>query len=224
LQIILSTHSPYILEELPEEARVLLLFGEEGNNLVRGATPELALSAIDDKLHPELFLFVEDRESKILLREIIVNSKSPEIISRVEISPVGPANVTRILGGLAKNGKLPYKAIAFEDGDQEGESDCIKLPGNNAPEIVVFDALKKSGWVNLDERFGIGAGTLYNYLDDAMLRPDYHDRLTSVGDQVKMSRISVWEILANQWCKKCLNEKEADRIVDPIKEALNITN
>ena len=44
VQIILSTHSPYVLEELPQEARVLLLPGPQGLSVVYGVSPEFAMS------------------------------------------------------------------------------------------------------------------------------------------------------------------------------------
>jgi predicted ATPase len=48
LQVILSTHSPYVLEELPLEANALLLPGPNGLSVIYGSTPEFALSRIDE--------------------------------------------------------------------------------------------------------------------------------------------------------------------------------
>lgn len=44
LQVILSTHSPYILEELPPEARIFLDRTTAGISVVYGVTPALALN------------------------------------------------------------------------------------------------------------------------------------------------------------------------------------
>jgi predicted ATPase len=70
-QVILSTHSPYILEELPPEARVLLVPTPDGPNVLYGASPEFSLTKLDDIVHPEAFIFVEDRVAEVWLREII---------------------------------------------------------------------------------------------------------------------------------------------------------
>jgi predicted ATP-dependent endonuclease of OLD family len=48
IQIILSTHSPYILEELPQEARIMLLPNTNGMEVIYGVSPEFALSNLDD--------------------------------------------------------------------------------------------------------------------------------------------------------------------------------
>jgi hypothetical protein len=118
IQIILSTHSPYVLEELPQDARVLLLPGPQGLNVVYGVSPEFAMSRLDDELHPDVYIFVEDREAEIWIREILASSdQTSEILQRVHISPVGPANVVGLLGSVGRSGKLPYRSVAVLDGD-----------------------------------------------------------------------------------------------------------
>lgn len=221
IQIILSTHSPYILEELPEEARVLLLPGKHSTNIVYGASADFALSRIDENPHPELFIYVEDRETAILVREILAStSEGAEILPRVAIFPVGPANVVKMLGELAHAGLLPHKAVSVMDGDILGGNGCISLPGGRAPERIVFEELRDRGWPNLPARFGVGAGTLLAHMDDAILEPDHHKWTSMVGDRVVKSRMSVWEILANEWVKSCLAPDAARKIANDIGSIL----
>jgi predicted ATPase len=220
-QIIISTHSPYILEELPQEARVLLISGPEGLSVVYGISPEFAMSRIDEGAHPELFLFVEDRESKIWLREIIVSSQDgSDLLPRISIDAVGPANVVQILGKLSKDRKLPYKSLAILDGDAGASENCVTLPGSEAPEIVVLNDLKERNWQGLHERFGVGAGQLYSILDDTILNPDYHKWTTLIGDKILKSATSVWETLCNQWCKICLQDEQRSLVLSQINDSL----
>jgi predicted ATPase len=221
IQIILSTHSPYVLEELPQEARVMLLPGPAGTNVVYGATPEFSLSRLDENVHPELHIFVEDRQAEIFLREILANnSASAELLPRLAIVPVGPSNVVQLMGELARKNKLPYKSIAVLDGDAGADNNCLMLPGSEAPERVVFKELKDLDWPDLPSRFGIGAGSLLTYLEDSMLEPDHHKWTSMVGDRVIKSATSVWEILVNQWCKSCLRQDVQEAISREIREAL----
>jgi predicted ATPase len=220
VQIILSAHSPYVLEELPQEARVLLLPGPQGLSIVYGVSPEFAMSRLDDEIHPDAHVFVEDRNSEIWLREILASSpKTSEILRRIAINPVGPANVVGMLGSLGKAGKLPYKSLAIIDGDQKHD-DCQRLPGELAPERVVFGGLKAVNWANLSDRFGIGAGSLFTVLDDALWEPDHHKWPTLVGDQVSKSAISVWEVLCTEWSKTCLDDNDRQRLADAILEPM----
>jgi predicted ATPase len=224
IQVILSTHSPYILQELPPEARILLLRGPLGIEIIPEVTPEFAMSWIDEDMHPELYLFCEDKEACVLLREIIAShEKGSRILPRLSITAVGPANAVQMLGRLTSEDKLPYKGYGVLDGDQEDKVGCIKLPANEAkeaPERMVFKALKLANWRGLPQRFGIEAGTLFAYLEDAMLQPDSHQWTTLVGNKVLKTPDSVWEVLANQWCKLCLSPEDRDRIVNQIEQKL----
>lgn len=221
IQVIVSSHSPYVLEELPANARVMLLPGPAGTNIVYGPSPEFALSRLDDEVKPDLFLFVEDREAEIFLREILASSSvGRDYIPRLSISAVGAGNVVQMMGSLGKNNKLPYRSLAFLDGDFPASEGCIVLPGSVAPERVVYSGLKNAGWKNLPERFGVGAGDLLTFLEDAMLDQDHHNWNRRVGDRVIKSKVSVWEILVGEWCKHCLSDEERDRIVNAVGEAL----
>ena len=205
VQVILSTHSPFVLQELPQEARILLLPGPQGLSVVYGVSADFAMSRLDDEVHPEAFVFVEDRDAEILMREILASSEdTAQLLHRIAINPVGPANVVAMLGGLGKAGKLPYNSIAVLDGDHQ-DPNCLSLPGTTAPEQMVYADLKAKNWPNLPQRFGVGAGTLFTALDDAMLEPDHHKWNAKVGDQILKSSVGVWEVIANEWCRSCLD-------------------
>jgi predicted ATPase len=220
-QVIVSTHSPYILEELPPEARVLLVPTPDGPNILYGASPEFSLSKLDDVVHPEAFIFVEDRTAEVWLREIIVrHPEASSILNRVRISSVGPANVVQMMGQLAASKRLPYKALGVVDGDTAESPGCTRLPGANAPEKVLFSELKEKNWGKLHERFGIGAGDLHTHLGDAILDPDFHRWPSLVGDRILKSSVSVWEIMAAEWCRECLKTDDRDRICDRILQVL----
>lgn len=172
IQIVLSTHSPYVLQELPQEARILLLTGPQGLNVVYGVSPEFAMSRLDDEVHPDAHVFVDDRE------------------------------------------------VAVVDGDHD-DANCLRLPGTLAPERLVYGDLKTKGWPNLSQRFGIGAGSLLTAIEDAILEPDHHKWNAKVGDQVVKISTTVWEILANEWCKICLTADDRKQIADGIAAVIN---
>jgi predicted ATPase len=219
IQVVLSTHSPYVLQELPQEARILLLPGPQGLSVVYGVSAEFAMSRLDDDVHPEVHLFVEDRESALLLREILASSEETgELLHKVAIKPVGPSNVVAMLGALGKAGKLPYRSAAIVDGDHN-DTNCLSLPGTLAPERMVYSDLKEKNWPNVSQRFGIGAGTLLTVLEDAMLEPDHHKWNAIVGDQILKSSASVWEVLANEWCRSCLDPAARKGLAEAIEAA-----
>lgn len=219
IQIILSTHSPYILSELPEEARLLLLQNNDELSVVKGPSTEFALSRIDDVIHPELHIFVEDIAARTLVIEMI-RKKSPEILPRINIIPAGTAEVLKSLAKLKFTEKLPYKSLIILDGDMPSCEGAIKLPGTLAPEIIIFNDLKDKNWSELEKRFGVGAGDLYSYLDNAMLEEDHHKWCSLVGDRILKSRESVWEVLSERWVHICCPTDTLNNLVESVEENL----
>jgi hypothetical protein len=223
LQIILSTHSPFVLEELPDIARIMLVRLSDRKDIMYEVSSQFALSTIDDKAHPELFAFLEDEEAVALFWEILKHDSAryDEFCKKISARPVGSCSVVGTLNELGKNRKLPYCSIAIVDGDKKNEHpNCLSLPGDLAPEKQVITDLKSIGWNRLDERFGIGAGTLFKHLDDAILLPDHHEWTTYIGDHVKKSKDTVWSILIEEWHKQCLNEEVATKFIEDVYTAI----
>lgn len=221
IQVILSTHSPYVLNELPKDARILLMPSPQGVNVIQGVSTELAMSALDDEVHSELDVYVEDNSAHIWLREILAsNELSSPLLQRISIYPVGAANVVKTMGRLAVDGKLPRKGLGMVDGDHRDEI-CSYLPGEVAPERFVYSQLRDSEWAGLPERFGVGAGTLFTVLEDVMREPNHHKWNALVGDRIRKSSQSVWETMVDEWCKVCLTDAERQRLVEDINVALN---
>lgn len=221
VQIIVSTHSPYILEELPPEARILLIPTPNGPNVVYGASPEFSLTKLDDISHPEAFLYTEDIFASIWAREILAaHPEGADILSHIKLTPVGSANVVAVMGNLASEGKLPQPGLGILDGDQDSKKGCINLPGKRAPEQVVFNGLREKNWGQLSNRFGIGAGSLHSYLEDAMLNEDFHIWPERVGDKILKSKTSVWETMTTEWCRTCLSEETREAFASSVKSIL----
>jgi len=223
IQIILSTHSPFVLEELPSEARVLLMGNSNGKKVLYDVSSKFALSTIDENAHPDLYIYVEDEEAEILLWEILKQADNyTELIQKISIKPAGSSSTVNTLFTLTSQDKLPENGLAFIDGDQKCEyPDCPSLPGDLAPEKMIMQDLKNNEWIELDNRFGVGAGTLFKILDDACLLPNHHDWTAYIGDKIRKSRDYVWRILVEEWCKHCLSVDDRIRIIDTVNNKMN---
>ena len=219
LQIILSTHSPFVLEELPDIARIMLVRLSNSKEIITGISSKYALSTIDDNQHPEQIVYMEDEEAVTLFLEILKrdSEKYPKYLQKLLIKPVGSFSIVRILDKLSKEKKLPFPGFGVVDGDKKGDCpECLSLPGELAPEMLVFKGLKDKQWNRLDERMGIGAGRLFSYLDDTILQPDHHDWTTYLGDRIKKSKDVVWSIMVEEWCNQCLDEEAANDFLEKI--------
>lgn len=224
LQIILSTHSPFVLEELPPIARIMLVKLSDRKDILYEVSTEYALSTIDDIAHPELHVYLEDSEAVALFWEIMRSQRSNdynEYCKKIKTTAVGSCSIVDTLNSLGKDDKLPVNSLSIIDGDKKTEfPNCLALPGEYAPERQVMLDLKATNWNGLSERFGVGAGTLFSILDNAILLPDHHEWTTYVGDKIMQSKDAVWSILIKVWVSNCLNAQSASAFAQAIDDAL----
>lgn len=70
-QIVISTHSPYVLEELPLKARIYIFETNGAKRVANGVSPQFAMTKMDDEEHTQHDLFVEDIRAKVFLAEVL---------------------------------------------------------------------------------------------------------------------------------------------------------
>jgi hypothetical protein len=224
LQLVLTTHSPYILEELPPEARILLVKGtDRQTKVIYGASSEYCLSTMDDRHHPDLSIFVEDESARIVVRELLARADADlreNTSVRVEITPVGPSNVVLSLEQLGQRNILRYPSMGIVDADCEDGGTILRLPGTMAPEREVFAKLANAGWPHVSDRLGVPAGDLIAYLEDAMRAPDHHAWCALVGNKIHASKHRVWEALVTVWVREVLDPSTVEDFAERIKDRM----
>jgi predicted ATPase len=220
LQIIVTTHSPYILAELPPEGRVYILDSPNKKELVTGVSPFFAMTQMDDDPHPEADIFVEDDEARILLEELLVVEKK-DLARRCRIIPYGTASVGRALGIMVKEKRFPVPTAVFLDADQTVSQGCYLLPGNDAPEIEVFQELKKKSWFDVPTRISRPASDVIDELERAMTRTDHHEWVRSAADRLLIGGSELWRAMTNAWMTHCVPQKERARIAGIVQDTID---
>ena len=213
-QIILTTHSPYVLDEFPEDARGYIMQSSGKKDVVFGISPEFSMTKMDDEAHPEWDLYVEDDRAKTVLSEILV-AHAPGLLDRAQIISYGAANVGRSLGQMIIKGKFPRKSLVFLDGDQERAEGCILLPGGDAPERVVFAGLKDKGWLLLPMRASRDFSEVVDACNRAMTTFDHHLWVGLVARELRLGSDSLWQMMCSSWAESLQREE-----VDPVVEAV----
>lgn len=219
LQIIITTHSPYILEELPLEARMHILESGKAKAIVPGVSPQFAMTKMDDEQHPECDLYVEDLAAKVLLGEILT-SKGSEIYQRCAIVPFGAASVGQALGIMVDQKRFPRPTCVFLDGDSAESTGCVLLPGGDAPEQVVFKGLQAGGWHSVWSRIGRDSSVVHDACNRAMTLADHHNWITLAANELKCGGETLWQAMCAEWVSHCLNAEEAKNVVYPIENIL----
>jgi hypothetical protein len=220
IQIILTTHSPTILEELPLEARVYIIKQQDGTRqVVAGVSPEFAMTKMDEEQHPECDVYIEDARAETMVNEILVEHR-PALWERCLGIPYGSAQVGYALGQMAASNRFPRPTCVFVDGDQEPKDGCFVLPGNDAPERVIFHALDDGDWAKLHERLNRRYSDVADACKQAMTYTDHHEWVRLAADRLMLSGIVLWQAMCGEWARTCLDQSDADTVVAPIEAAL----
>jgi hypothetical protein len=219
LQIILTTHSPYVLEELPDEARAHILQTTSRREIIYGVSPEFAMNKMDDVPHFECDLYVEDSYAERMLIEILA-IKEPDLIRSCQFVPYGAASVGRALGQMVAGNRFPRSSCVYLDGDTAPAVGCILLPGEDAPERVVFEALQAMNWPGLSERTGRDFAKVADACTRAMANTDHHDWITHAASHLILGGDTLWQAMCAEWASKCLSEADAVRTVQPVVDIL----
>lgn len=219
LQIILTTHSPYILEELPPIARIYIMNEPSGRTIVTGVSPDFAMTRMDDFQHPECELYVEDQRSAELVRAILAE-KRPDLFVRCIAVPYGAASVGYALGIMKDQKRFVRPSCVFIDGDQQLKEGCVVLPGDDAPERVIFGDLQKSGWKDLDKQLARSPSDVIDACTSAMTYISHREWVKLAADKLLLGGEILWHAMAACWAKNCLTEKDAEQVIRPIADAL----
>jgi predicted ATPase len=219
LQVVLTTHSPYVLEELPPEARAYILQSAGGRSIVYGVSPEFAMTKMDDVPQYECDLYVEDRRAQTMLVEILASSV-PDLVQRCRVIPYGASSVGQALGQMVAARRFPRPSCVFLDGDEGSVGGCINLPGDDAPERVVFEALRARNWPRIADRTGRTHSRVADECERAMSLADHHLWIDQAATALVLGGDTLWQALCSVWAKDCLSQEEAARISRAVEDAM----
>lgn len=219
LQVVITTHSPYILAELPPEARAYIMQIGNTREIIYGVSPEFAMTKMDDVAQPECDLYVEDIKAQAMLTEILV-ARAPHLVERCQIIPYGAASVGQALGQMVSNGRFPRPSRIFLDGDQAQSSGCTNLPGDDAPERVVFESLQQQNWRGISERVGRPFAQVADACARAMAMADHHGWVNEAATKLMLRGDILWQAMVAEWANNILDPADASPITQTIDDAL----
>lgn len=218
-QMVLTTHSPYVLAELPPEARAQIMQVGNTREIVYGVSPEFAMTRMDDVPQPECDLYVEDLRAQTMLTELLVRFAPKLVQRRYQIVPYGAASVGKALGLMVLGNRFPRPSRVFLDGDQASSPGCLNLPGDDAPERVVFDALNHTNWSGVNARVGRPFSDVADACLRAMVRTDHHEWVGDAATALNLSSDILWQAMCAEWAQT-LDPQAALRITQSVEDAL----
>lgn len=217
-QMIISTHSAYVLDELPLEARMYILESQGEKKIIPGISPQFAMTKMDDDVHTECDVYVEDRAAEIMLSELLA-MHAKEVFPRCAFVPFGGTNVGYALGHMVAARRFPRPSCVFLDGDTAEGPGCTLLPGGDAPERVVFNGLRTARWGDLWVRIARDISTVDDACTAAMTLGDHHDWVRFAANRLLCGGDTLWQAMCAEWAKRT-PDSEANRISQVIEDAL----
>ena len=120
LQVVISTHSPTLVQYLPREAIKVFSLNAEGNaDIVPDRPAEEAFHYIGYRYDASINIVVEDRLAKEVV-DAAIQSKGPAFAKRLSVS-FGPGGETAIKKDMVVYSRLESGPIILFDGDQRPE-------------------------------------------------------------------------------------------------------
>lgn len=178
LQIIVTSHSPVVLDSVPENARIFLHRAEDNRVIVLPAHRDIVQDALYGRSHDTLNVLCEDDIAEGILRGVIDHLTPTLGLSRETIRigrDTGASQFPEHARALQKFGQVGNMLFVL-DGDVQGTDLEYKireaasgaagvcfLPGNAPPEVWIWKQLR-SGVSDFDE-LGIGSDMLSQRMD-----------------------------------------------------------
>lgn len=147
----------------------------------------------------------------------ILAKHAPTLIHRCQMIRCGPASVGQALGQMVERDRFPRKTCVILDGDNEPMPGCSVLPGEDAPERVVFEALKSVSWSGLENRTGRAYSDVVDACEQAMVAGDHHEWVRTAAIALTLGGDTLWQAMCAEWAANCLSSTDAERITRAIE-------
>ncbi len=210
-QILLTTHSEFILEALPSNSRIYLYREDNNINTIQGLTSLQAKSLMSQGHVKALHILVEDECAKIILQEIL-RREDHDFLRSVGIYAVGGAPDIGITMQTLSNKGFPIAAVRDGDQSSEPKTNLFKLPGKLPPEKELFNNLAVKQF--LSDMYHIN-------LDDFMAglaEVDHHEWPKYLSEHINQNEMALLNEMARIYANN-LDESETNSLTTLLKAA-----
>lgn len=211
-QILLTTHSEFILQALPSASRIYLHKISSGIEAIPGLTAQQAKSLMADGHVKALHILVEDECAKAILSNIIYRF-DPTFRRSVGIYAAGSEDTIAKTVRTLRATNLPVVAVRDGDMSAQPSENIFKLPGVNAPEKEMFansavtDHVSRKYGINLNDFAAELSGT------------DHHEWLAILAQHIDQTEQAIIGELADIYSGS-VPESEASPLVNLLKESV----
>ncbi|MFC1604864.1 ATP-dependent endonuclease [Planctomycetota bacterium] len=209
-QIILATHSEYILQSLPQASRMHFDLNSSGLQLTPGLTARQVKSLLTQGRSKALTVLVEDKRAKAILVEI-VRRVDTQFLQTIDICVCGgSANIAQTVRTL-NNSSLPMAAVRDGDQPEIPSENIFKLPGNEPPEKEIFKQIVVREYIS--ETYGISWDDFVATLPGI----HHHEWLARLAQRIDVDAEMLLGEIARVYAS-AITESEAVTLINLLKE------
>lgn len=212
MQIILTTHSEYLLLALPQKSRIYLK--REGARIapIPGIGVRQAVSMMDGLAIPAIYILVEDDVAEAVVAELL-RAHDADFLKTARIIVAGDKERIKQMMDVFEDQHMPICAVRDGDFAANPRLKMFKLFGQAAPEKEIFAS--PTFRTELSERHGVD----WHAADIANRQRDHHRWFDVLEQQTAHKRPELLPLAARAYLKGVV-ESERQALVDQIKASI----
>lgn len=209
LQLLVTTHSEYLLLALPQKSRVYLK--REGNQIVPlpGIGVRQAVSMMDGLAVPSIYILVEDDVAESIVRELL-RMHDADFLKTARIIVAGDAGRIQQTIDVFLDQKMPICAVRDGDKGADVRKHLLKLFGSEPPEKEIFKS------VSFRSHFQDSLKVDLGNIDIENQQRDHHQWFDPLERQCVLPRPELLSLAARHYLNG-INEADRVGLVEQIK-------
>lgn len=224
IQLIVTTHSPFIIKNIPASNIILLGRYGESTYIYSGEEKRLTRELGLD-INKKGIIYVEDRIAKNLLKRILIDEKKGFLLEDYDIEYVnGEGEITSRLKSLCT--EIDFNIIGIYDGDMRNRLQSkikeqlkwkhLFLPGEEELENEFKKCVKKNVQLFL-KKLSRDEREVLNALSTVQGN-DYHDWFIDLSKILNLSNEELFNILYDLWIDDDENKSKVKTFIQELNE------
>lgn len=212
LQILITTHSEYVLLALPQKSRVYLKRDGAGVVPINGIGVRQAVSMMDGLAIPAIYVLVEDDVAEALVAELL-RKHDADFLKTARIVIGGDKDQIRQMMGVFEDQMIPICAVRDADCGGDKDKKVFKLFGAQPPEKEIFAS------PTFRKQFADRHGVDWGAVDEVNRGRDHHDWFDVLETQSARKRQELLSLAAKAYLEG-VPEAERQALVEQIKASV----
>lgn len=211
-QILISTHSEYLLSALPSASRIYLDRSIVGLRPIKGITTAQAISLMTEGHDKALHILVEDEVAGAVLTEIL-RKADYAFLKSVKIHSTGDTKTIHSVMKALKDTGLPVAAVRDGDKNDSPADNIFKLPGGLAPEKELLGSANVIDFFREKYEFDVPG------FSATMRDIDHHEWFAHLAERISINKNALIQQSAECYVEN-LSANNRDTITSLLKESL----